>query len=371
MILSHIYNYMNIIELTTLEKLNNAFYQCTKISAWKETSQRYKANLLVNNIQLQNELRSGKYKVSNTTNFILKERGKVRNINAPAIRDRIVQKILCQYILVPQLNKYLIYDNYASLKDRGTSFARKRIDILLHKYINTYGVDGYILQIDIKKYFNNIDHEILKKLVHDKIKEPKETMDLIDYIIDISSSTNKGLNLGSEAPQILAIFYLCLVDNYIKTVKSIKYYGRYMDDMFIISKDKEELKILLNEIKDKLRELKLEINDNKTHITKLSHGFTFMQIKYNFDHNKIIKRPSHSKIVRERKRLKKYKILYDKKIVSGYHIQNCYKSWRNNILKDCNRVSRTINNMDKLYNQLFPIHEVYHKTTRKEIIKCL
>lgn len=89
---------MTIKELTTLENLNNAFYECAKISQWKETTQRYKSNLLENNLKLQDEVRNGTYKISNTTNFTLNERGKIRYIEAPAIRDRIIQKILCQKI---------------------------------------------------------------------------------------------------------------------------------------------------------------------------------------------------------------------------------------------------------------------------------
>lgn len=360
---------MTLQELTTLENLNDAFFKCSRISYWKESTQRYLSNLLINNIKLQQELREGKYKISPTTNFILNERGKIRYINAPAIRDRIIQKVLCEKILIPILTKSLIYDNYASLKYRGTSFARKRICILLRKFIRTYGTNDYILKIDIKKYFDSIDHSILKQLLHERIHESKEIMDLIDYIVDFSSNSDKGLNLGAEAPQIFAIYYLSKLDSYIKTVKSVKYYGRYMDDIFIFSNNKEELKSLLVEIQEQLAKSGLEINERKTHITTLKHGFTYMQIKYNVDDTgKIIKRPTHNKIVRERKRLKKYRILYDKGVMSEYDIRNAYKSWRNNLKKDCNACYITLKHMDDLYNRLFPIREKYQKNTRNHII---
>lgn len=359
---------MTLEELTTFEKLNNAFYQSARISHWKESTQRYKANLFVNNLKLQEDLRSGNYRISQTTNFQLTERGKLRHIEAPAIRDRIIQKVLCQNILVPYLTKPLIYDNYASLKNRGTSFARKRIEVLLQKYIRKHGSDGYILQIDIKKYFESIDHDILKDMLHKQIHEPQEIMNLIDYVVDTSSHSNKGLNLGSEAPQIFAIYFLSSIDSYIKTVKGIKYYGRYMDDMFIISDSKDNLKILLEEIKTELGKLKLQINEKKTHITKLSHGFTFMQIKYSLEGNKIIKRPTHSKIVRERRRLKKYKKRFENGLMSENDIHNCYMSWRNAVLKDCNACQRTIESMDRLYKELFPIREKPKKLKRSEII---
>ena len=278
---------MTIEELTILEKLNNAFYKASKVSKWKPATQRYHSKLLLNNVQLQEELRNGTYRVQPTINFTIHERGKIRYIESPTIRDRIVQKVLNTEILIPNLTKPLIYDNYASLKGRGTSFARKRINAMLNKYTRKYGSEGYVLLIDIKEYFPSIDHAILKEMIHKQIHESPEIMNLIDYTIDCSSSTDKGLNLGSEAPQIYAIYYLSPVDTYIKTVRGVKFYGRYMDDMIILSPSKDELKALLEDIKIQLAKLKLRANERKTHITKLSKGFTFLQVKYNiYDHKK-------------------------------------------------------------------------------------
>lgn len=361
---------MTLEEIFTLENLNNAFYEGSKISHWKDSTQRYKTNLLLNNIKLREDLLSGNYRVSPTQNFILHERGKIRNIEAPSQRDRIVQKVLCQKILVPQLTKPLIYDNYASLKNRGTTFARKRIDILLRKFIRKYD-SGYVLQVDIKKYFESIDHQVLKDMLHKKLKEPKEVMDLIDYIVDTSSNSDKGLNLGSEAPQIFAIYYLSRLDNYIKSVMRVKYYGRYMDDMFVISNSKDELKEILQEIKQQLSLIKLNINDKKTHIVKLSHGFTYMQIKYSVDNGKLIKIPTRAKLTRERRRLKKLKRLYDEGKMNEFAIHNCYLSWRNNVIKDCNYCYKSIKRMDEIYNELFPDKESYKKVPRNEVIDKL
>ena len=359
---------MTLEELTTLERLNRAFEESAKISNWKDTTQRYRANLLVNNLQLQEDLRNGKYTVSPTVDFRIYERGKERCIQAPAMRDRIVQKVLCQDILLPNLTKSLIYDNYASLKGRGTSFARKRVDVMLHNFIRKHGNEGYILQIDIRKYFDSIDHDVLKQLVHEKIHESPEVMSLIDYIIDTSSNSNKGLNLGSEAPQTLAIFYLSRVDQYVKSVCGMKYYGRYMDDIFVIHDDKEVLKRLLAEIKMQLEFLKLDVNEKKTHITKLSHGFTFMQIKYDIRGNKVIKRPTHKKIVRERRRLKKFRKKYDSGRMDLLQIQNCYMSWRGNIIRDCNACNGSIRSLDRLYDSLFPIREEHKRQPRRLLI---
>ena len=360
---------MNLEELFTLENMNNAFYKCAKISHWKESTQRYQSNLLPNNIKLQKEILNYSYKVSPTVNFEINERGKIRSIEAPAMRDRIIQKVICREILIPQLTPYLIYDNYASLKGRGTSFARKRLNIQLRRYIDEYGDDGYILKVDIKKFFESIDHTVIKQMLSIKLKDiSDDIISLIFYFIDTSSNTDKGLNLGAEIPQILAIFYLHKVDNYVKTVKGIKYYGRYMDDIFLISNSKKELKEVLDGIKLHLLRLKLELNEKKTAITTLHHGFTYMQIKYNVVDGKIIKRPTRSKIVRERRRLKKYKGLYEQGLMSELEIRNCYLSWRGSLLKDCNACYKTVISMDKLYNDLFPIKEMSIKKKRNEAI---
>lgn len=360
---------MTIEELTTLEKLNKAFYATSKQSSWKESTQKYRSNLLLNNLQLQEDVRNGRYRVSPTVDFRLKERGKERDIASPAIRDRVIQKVLCQEILIPQLTTPLIYDTYASLAGRGTAFARKRIHVLLQKFICEYGNQGYVLKIDIKKYFASVDHDILKRMIHERIHEPKEIMDLIDYVIDTSSETSKGLNLGAEAPQIFAIYYLSFIDSYIKTVRQVKYYGRYMDDMFIFAESKEYLWDLLNGIKHELAKIKLEINSDKTHIIKLTRGFTFLQIKYTVDGNKVIKRPTHAKVFREKTRLRKYKVLYDKGVIKDKYVHDCYKSWRNGLKTECNRTDRTLKRMDSFYESMFPEHIMPIKVTRSELIR--
>lgn len=248
--------------------------------------------------------------------------------------------------------------------------ARKRIDVMLQKFLREYGPDGYILQIDIKKYFGSIDHTVLKGLLHKRFKnESKDVLSLIDYIVDTSSSTGKGLNLGSEAPQIFAIFYLSVLDNFIKIVKGIKFYGRYMDDMFVIAENKEELQSLLEEIKLQLESLKLQINEKKTHITKLSHGFTFLQIKYNIVGNKILKRLTRAKITRERKRLKAFKRLLDEGKMAENDIYNCYQSWKNSAIKDCNACYTSIHSLDILYKELFPVHKEVSKLSRRKLIE--
>ena len=354
-------------QMMSLDVLNECAMECTRQSRWKETTQRYLSDMLVRNIELMDEVLGGTYAVKPTVDFLLNERGHIRKIEAPVVRDRVIQKTLMKHVLTPSLRPYLIYDNYASLTDRGTAFARKRFEVMLRRYIAKNGTDGYILLIDIRKYFENINHEILKQLVDPKIQnEPENVISLIHYMIDTSSHTEKGLNLGSECPQIFAVYFPNRIDHFVKVVKGVKYYGRYMDDIFVIGKTKAELLSLLSEIEEQLKMIKLEANAKKTHIVKLSHGFTFLQVKYNITKTgKISKRLTHGKIVRERRRLKAFKRMYDQSIMTEEEIWNCYHSWRGTIVKDHNACRKSLESMDALYRSLFPKHEEKVRYGRK------
>lgn len=343
---------MDLEELFTLEHLNEAFYKLAEASYWKEQTQRYHANLLLNNIKLQEEILSGKYKVRPTTDFKVSERGRIRDISAPALRDAIVQKVINRYILVPQLSKYFIYDNYASIEKRGTSRARKRVKVMLRRHINQYNDTGYIIQIDVKNFFGSIDHDILKHMLDGVLDIDTDIKQLLFYLIDHSSNSNVGLNLGAEIPQTLSGFYLSELDNYIKTVLGIKFYARYADDIIICVPTKEEARTILESIKIKLHDKRLVISDKKTRIVKLSHGFTYLKIKYFIDNGKIITCPVHSKVQRERRRLRKYRKLYKNGIISKDEAYVAYDSWRCNIVKECNHMDKTLDSIDKLAKNL-------------------
>lgn len=88
---------------------------------------------------------------------------------------------------------------------------------------------------------------------------------------------HKGLGLGSEDNQTIAVSYPNKLDHYIKEVLQIHEYARYMDDGYLIHESKEYLEYCLQEIRRICAELKIELNEKKTRIVKLSHGFTFLK----------------------------------------------------------------------------------------------
>lgn len=360
-------------QLVELDMLNECTVECTRQSRWKETTQRYVADMLTRNVQLQDDVLNHRYKVSPTVDFTINERGHIRSIEAPVVRDRNIQKSMMKNVLTPSLRPYIIYDNYASLKQRGTAFARKRFEIMLRRYIAKYGTDGYALLGDFAKYFESISHEILKKMIAPRLAdEPKDVIELVHYMIDTSSHGDYGLNLGSEAPQIFAVYYLTPIDIYVKVVRGIKFYGHYMDDFFVFAKTKEELEDILSGIAEKAKEIHLSVNSKKTHIAKISDGFTFLQVRYTITKTgKILKRPTRSKIIRERRRLKAFRHMYDKGQMTEPEIYNCYKSWRGSVVREHNVCRNVISKMDALYRSLFPVHKEKEKPSRKLIVRAI
>jgi len=274
------------------------------------------------------------------------------------------------------------------MEGKGIHFARKRMATHLHKFYRKHkSNEGYVLQIDFSKFFDNIVHDGLIKEMRKKIGD-KETMSFIEKLIDTfrvdvsymtdeeyANSINtlydalqhaqidkalltgekymrKSVGIGSQISQISGVYYPTRIDNYCKIVRGMKYYGRYMDDIYIIHEDKEFLKGLLNDIKGICDELGLFINPKKTQIVKLSHGFTFLKIKYSLtETGKVIQRISKDSVLREKRKLKKLRGLLEEGKVSFADVRCSYASWRGGV---AHYDSHTIlQNMDKFFDELF------------------
>ena len=109
----------------------------------------------------------------------------------------------------------------------------------------------YILKMDIRKYFQNIDKDILMNILKRKVKEEK-LVELLEKIV-YSNSGKKGLPIGNYTTQIFANIYLNEIDQYIKHELKVKYYFRYMDDSILFVKTKKEAIELLEKIKNYLK----------------------------------------------------------------------------------------------------------------------
>jgi len=375
-------------KLADLNLLYDGFRASMKGSAWKEEPQRFERDFLSELVKLKQEMESETYVTSPGIEFKLNERGKIRHIHGIRMRDRVVRHVLCDIELGPKLKPYLISNNGASQKDKGLSYSRKIFERDLHNYWLKYRTnEGYIGLVDISKFYDNIQHEKIRELVYPKISEEARILMeevLRTFRIDVSYMTeeeygrsmdekfnsvqyyetigkdqrigekylHKSVNIGDQVSQDIGVYFPTRIDNYVKIVRGQKRYGRYMDDMYVICRDREELLSILKGISERATELGLYINERKTRICKLSDTFRYLQIKYRLSETgKVIRRINPKSVTRERRRLKAYRHLMDTGGMSYEDIEQAARSWMGEYARLMSK--KQIKHMKRLYEELF------------------
>lgn len=355
--------YGDYYKVISRNALSGAAKQAAKGVKYKASVQRFMLRRLTNVAAINRNLVYHKDIRKGFICFNLMERGKLRKIMSVHFSERVPQKSLNQNALIPVLTRSLIYDNGASRKGMGTGHAMKRLVRHLRWHYRRYGTEGYILLLDFKDYFGSIDHGVVKEIIAKAFDDPGIIW-LTNLFVDAyyeynvkvknlpEEEAHKGLGLGSEVNQTLAITVPSPMDHYIKEKLRIHGYGRYNDDSYLISLRKENLMLYLEENRKICDKLKITINEEKTRIVKLSHGFTYLKTQiYLTDTGKIIRKPCHKSVVRERRKLKKQKKLLDAGIMTFDDIRCSYSSWRGSM--KYRNARKTIHSMDKLYDSLF------------------
>lgn len=375
-------------KIADLNVLYEAFKASLKGSAWKEEPQRFEIDFLSEIVKLKQELETREYKTSKGIEFTLSERGKTRYIHGSRMRDRVVRHALCDKELTEALKPYLIHNNGASQKGKGITFARTMFERDLHNYWLENGTnEGYIGFIDLSKFYDNIQHEKVKELVYPKISGPARWLlgeILSTFEIDVSYMGDeeygrcmemkfdsikyhenvteemmtgrkmmaKSADIGDQVSQDIGVFFPTRLDNYAKIVRGCKRYGRYMDDIYIICRSREELKSITAGIRIEAERMGMFVNDRKTRIVKLSGVYKYLQIRYSLSETgKVIKRINPKSLTRERRRLKAYKRLLDNGRMAYEDIEQSYKSWMGCHAKLMSK--RQVNNMKSLYSRLY------------------
>ncbi len=329
--------------------LYRSYKKCRRGVAWKASVQKYitQAPLLVN--QTYERLQDGTFRSGGFYEFDLNERGKLRHIKSVTINERVVQRCLCDYALVPMLGRTFIYDNGASMERKGYTFSIKRLCQHLREHYRKHGTDGYILLFDFSKFFDNVSHEVIKKIMFREFTDRKIiglTMHFVNMFGDV------GLGLGSQISQTFALASANRLDHYVKEICRIRGYGRYMDDGYLIHENKEYFRECLDGIRRMCKGLGITLNEKKTQIVKLTHGFKYLKTRfYLLETGRVVRKIHKKSIARQRRKLKKFKTLLDKGVMNYEDVYASWQSWRS--YANTFSAWHTFQSMAKLYDSLF------------------
>lgn len=338
---------------------NLIFEAGTKVikgSNWKYKTQEFEMNQLLETALIQQAIIDRTYKADKGNTFVIDERGKKRIVTSIPCRDKTVNHVLCDNVLTEIIDPYLIHDNGASRTNLGVAFHRRRFEQHMHEFYREHGNEGYILLGDFKSYYASIDPTIARKMAMKYIvksnKLTDEEIETTNWLLHETLGDIKGINIGGQPSQNIGILYANGVDQYVKTVKSQRYYGRYTDDFYIIHQDIDVLKELLAGIDKKAKEVGLTVHPTKTYITRIDRPFKHLQISYKMtETGKLVKRINPQSVTRERHRLKAYKRLLDKGRMSADDIENNFRTWMYQNYRVMSMLQ--IQGIYKLYVELF------------------
>lgn len=294
--------YNNLFErIYSFDALHAAHLRARKGKRHRLEIQRFEQDLEGNLISLQNELMWGIYTTGIYRTFTVQE-PKERTVAALPYRDRVVQHSILGAIEHIWESRF-IHDSYACRPGRGTHAGADRAQWMIRRVKAEHG-HVYVFKADISKYFQSIDHDVVKRLMRKRIR-CSQTLSLLDQIID---TTSHGLPIGNLTSQLLANIYLHELDQFVKHQLRERYYIRYMDDFCIVHHDKRhlgQLRIIIERFL--LSELKLRTNA-KTQIypvgTINGRGLDFLGYRMWTTHRRL-RKSSISRICRKLRGLQK------------------------------------------------------------------
>ena len=306
-----------------LSDLILATKECKRNVLWKDSVAGFVKNRFSNCMILLKELQDGTYKLSRYTQFKVYE-PKERDIVATNIRDRVVQRAICDVCFYEDMTKGFIYDNWACQIGKGTTGARKRLKQLMVKAWRTNAKNVYVLKADIKSYFPSTPHWVAKEVVRKRSRNSWVTnyvCNVVDSFDDVGL-VGKGIGLGSQLSQLIELAVLDRLDHIIKEKLRVKSYIRYMDDIIALG-SKKEMEAVMEAIRKELSAIGLTLSPKKTWIAPWDTGIKFLGFRYKYtETGKIIMTPIKGKENEEKRKLKR-----QMKVLPLEQTDTCLVSW--------------------------------------------
>ena len=242
-----------------------------------------------NILALHNDLASKTYKHSFYHAFKIND-PKPRDIHKASVRDRVLHHAIFR-ILYPYFEKKFILDSYSCQVNKGTHKAINRFRELSRKVSANNTKTCWVLKGDIRKFFANINHQVLKDILWRNI-EDGNILWLLSIVIDsfrTEEQSGVGLPLGNVTSQLLINVYMNEFDQFMKRELKVKYYIRYCDDFVVLHQNKSYLENLIPQVSEFLdSELRLSLHPDKVFIKRLSSGIDFLGWIH-FHHHRILR----------------------------------------------------------------------------------
>jgi retron-type reverse transcriptase len=325
-------SYTNLFDsLCAFENLYLASKKAEKGKRFRHEVAEFNARRFENLLEMQKLLRTGQYPCGHFRAIKIVQ-PKPRLISAADYRDRVVHHALIN-IIGPLFERKFIRDSYANQKRKGTHAALERCTYYARRY-------RYVWQLDMRKYFPSLDHQILLAEISRTIRCPS-TLALIAQIIDTSNpqeaanfyfpgddlftpfERRKGLPIGNLTSQFFANVYLNAFDHFVKEVLRLPGYIRYVDDALAFSNDKEQLREGRKRSQTFLAGWRLLLNPKKNLIYPVQQGISFLGFRVFSTHRRL----QRSGVKRSRKRLRALRRGYRNGRFSREKINACVQAW--------------------------------------------
>ena len=318
-------------KICAFENLYLASKKAEKGKRFRNEVAVFNARRFENLLEMQKLLRAGQYPFGHFRTIKIVQ-PKPRLISAAPYPDRVVHHTLIN-VIGPLLERQFIRDSYANQVDKGTHAALGRCTYYARRF-------RYVWQLDIRKYFPSIDHQILLAEISRTIRCPS-TLALIAQIIDTSNpqeaanfyfpgddlftpfERRKGLPIGNLTSQFFANVYLNAFDHFIKEELRLPGYIRYVDDALGFSDDVEQLRESRGRSQNFLDDWRLQLHPKKNLIYPVELGIPFLGFRVFPTHRRLLR----SGVKRSRQKLRALRRLYRASRISREKVNVAVQAW--------------------------------------------
>ena len=262
-------------DIISMDNLLLAWHEFVKGKKSKPDVLNFSLHLFDNILQLHSDFANKTYQHGGYQSFYITD-PKLRHIHKASVRDRLVHHAVYRQ-LYPLFAKTFIADSFSCQLGKGTHRAVKRFNNFACQSSKNNTKTCWVLKCDIRKFFENIDHKALLKMLNEYIVD-KDIINLLAEIIkSFQVNLGKGLPLGNLTSQLFVNIYMNKFDQFVKHKLKANYYHRYADDFLFLSNDRTSLDKYLRSVDEFLRnELKLELHPQKLFIKTIASGVDFL-----------------------------------------------------------------------------------------------